>query len=119
MPTRSEVSSIGERLQAVRRELREEREKQDELRIEVAALNLELAALRSGSTSAAKSAGPITPVEVAKRQDTQDRDGESASALRSSSGDQENREEATTQGLVESDSAAARQAVQVSCGKAR
>jgi len=66
MPTRSEVSSIGERLQAVRRELREEREKQDELRIEVAALNLELAALRSGSTSAAKSAGPITPVEVAK-----------------------------------------------------
>jgi hypothetical protein len=49
IPTRSEVDSIGERLQALRREYREEREgdaERDSLGQEVAALRREVAALR-------------------------------------------------------------------------
>ena len=50
VPTRSEVDSIGERLQALRREFREEREgasDREQLAEEVAALRREVAALRN------------------------------------------------------------------------
>ncbi|HET9032012.1 MAG TPA: poly(R)-hydroxyalkanoic acid synthase subunit PhaE [Dokdonella sp.] len=58
MPTRSEINSIGERLQALRREFREEREgseDQQQLRNEVAELRRELAALTAAPKSASKS----------------------------------------------------------------
>ena len=60
VPTRSEIDSIGERLQALRREYREEREgaaERDELAVEVAALRREVASLRS-----ARSAAPASNV---------------------------------------------------------
>ena len=59
MPTRSEVNSIGERLQALRREFREERSEsaeQEELRAELAELKRELAALKIAQDVAAKPA---------------------------------------------------------------
>lgn len=52
MPTRSEVDSIGQRLQALRREFREEREggaDSDELATELDSLRRELAALKSST----------------------------------------------------------------------
>jgi polyhydroxyalkanoate synthase subunit PhaE len=58
MPTRSEVNSIGERLQAMRREFRESREgadDQEQLRAEVAALRSELASLKSSMKTVASS----------------------------------------------------------------
>lgn len=59
MPTRSEVNSIGERLQALRREFREERSQsddQEELRAEVAELKRELAALKTTPKKVSKPA---------------------------------------------------------------
>jgi polyhydroxyalkanoate synthesis regulator phasin len=55
MPTRTEVDSLGERLQAVRRELRH----MQGLTAEVAALRAEVAALRA-------TAAPTTTVKTAK-----------------------------------------------------
>jgi polyhydroxyalkanoate synthase subunit PhaE len=72
MPTRSEVNSIGERLQAVRREIRESRESFDDheqLREEVAALRSELAALKKSTAADAtpkKSAKPKKSATTAK-----------------------------------------------------
>jgi polyhydroxyalkanoate synthase subunit PhaE len=57
MPTRSEVNSIGERLQAMRREFRESREGADDheqLHAEVAALRREVAALKVSAVPDAK-----------------------------------------------------------------
>jgi class III poly(R)-hydroxyalkanoic acid synthase PhaE subunit len=61
MPTRSEIDSIGERLQATRREVRTQRGELDgKLAGEIAALRAELAALRrtvnAGATATAKTA---------------------------------------------------------------
>ncbi len=61
MPTRSEVNSIGERLQALRRELREQHEgahDQEQLRAEVAGLKRELAALKAAPEDSAKRSKP-------------------------------------------------------------
>ena len=78
MPTRSEVNSIGERLQALRREFREEREgsgEQEQLRNEVAELRRELAALKAAPKAttrpsirkpATKSAKPVSAATAAK-----------------------------------------------------
>ena len=69
MPTRSEVNSIGERLQALRREFREEREsagEHEDLVAEVAALREELSTLKAAPTAAAASVKAAGPVEVAK-----------------------------------------------------
>lgn len=55
VPTRSEIDSIGERLQALRREVREDREgaaEREGLAAEVAALRREVAALRSARAAA-------------------------------------------------------------------
>jgi polyhydroxyalkanoate synthase subunit PhaE len=57
MPTRSEVNSIGERLQAMRREFRESREGADDhvqLHAEVAALRREVAALKASAVPDSK-----------------------------------------------------------------
>ena len=76
MPSRSEVNSIGERLQALRREFREERssaDDQQDLRAEVAELRRELAALKAPSKgpakpaeqkAAAKRAKPVKPAKA-------------------------------------------------------
>ncbi len=72
MPTRSEVNSIGERLQALRREFREEREVAPEteaLQAEMADLRRELTALKSAGArtpKAAKVAAAPKPAPVAK-----------------------------------------------------
>jgi polyhydroxyalkanoate synthesis regulator phasin len=58
IPTRSEVDSIGERLQALRREYRNDKEDAGDLSAltaEVAALRREMAALKSGKPTAAPS----------------------------------------------------------------
>jgi class III poly(R)-hydroxyalkanoic acid synthase PhaE subunit len=67
MPTRSEVDSIGERLQALRREFREEREVgagNGELAAEVEALRAELGALRSSGTGHELKATPVDSAQV-------------------------------------------------------
>ncbi|MEO7935329.1 MAG: class III poly(R)-hydroxyalkanoic acid synthase subunit PhaE [Dokdonella sp.] len=69
MPTRSEVNSIGERLQALRREFREEREStgdQEGLQAEVAELRRELEALKSTRKENIKSAALLERAEPVK-----------------------------------------------------
>lgn len=69
MPTRSEVNSIGERLQALRREFRAERESAsggEDLQDEVAALRRELAALKAALEEGAKAQAASTRVAVAR-----------------------------------------------------
>ncbi len=72
MPTRSEINSIGERLQALRREFREEREVSPEtqaLQAEMAELWRELSALKSTRArkpKAARAAAASRPAPVAK-----------------------------------------------------
>lgn len=72
MPTRSEVNSIGERLQALRREFREEREitsDTEALHAEMAELRRELAALKSTATrkpKAVQTAAVAKPTKAAK-----------------------------------------------------
>lgn len=66
MPTRSEVNSIGERLQALRREFRSERETAsggEALQEEVAELRRELAAMKAAREEGAKP--PSSPARVA------------------------------------------------------
>lgn len=59
VPTRSEIDTIGERLQALRREFRDEREAS----IDIAALSAEVTALR-GEVAAMRSALALKPVPV-------------------------------------------------------
>lgn len=79
MPTRSEVNSIGERLQALRREFREEREVAPEteaLQAEMAKLRRELDALKSAgarkpkTAQAAAAPKPATAAKIAKAKPT-------------------------------------------------
>ena len=69
MPTRSEVNSIGERLQALRREFREERELAPEteaLQAEMAELRRELSALTSAGSRKPGSAQPAPASKAPK-----------------------------------------------------
>jgi polyhydroxyalkanoate synthase subunit PhaE len=58
MPTRTEVDSLGERLQAMRRELRQ----MHGLVAEVEALRAEVATLRAGKSAAKKAVSPRRPI---------------------------------------------------------
>jgi len=62
MPTRSEINSIGERLQALRREVRERRATADDgLADEVAALRAEFAAFKAGTRATRPAPAATTP----------------------------------------------------------